>query len=348
MRSKKIGLFFGVVVVSFGIVVAPTVLAQTRTQTETQTRTQPIDVVEESVEEPAEPTVSRTTVTAPPTRIITTEEDIPTRTSLFFRNLKQQLQLVFTFNDTNDAALRLDFASENLQIASDIVTLTLDSRLLSLTNGLSSQAAKLVSQVNDSLNKLKAGDAAAITALNTELTAYYTKVNPIIARLKTSSAFSDKAGEFAEIFNKLDAEHAELQAFLEAQINEAPVAVTDRTITKDADNDGIDDELETEIGLDVFDFDTDQDSLSDLREIEFYGTDPTKVDTDGDGFRDGFEVMNNYNPAGEGTLQDHLQTKVEINGLQFISVKKTLPNLSPGTLKFLTDSVQKYQSPRQQ
>ncbi|MDP2708995.1 MAG: hypothetical protein Q8O93_03035, partial [bacterium] len=47
--------------------------------------------------------------------------------------------------------------------------------------------------------------------------------------------------------------------------------------------------------------DTDGDLLTDDREAEL-GTDPNNKDTDGDGFKDGVEVMSGYNPLGEGKL----------------------------------------------
>jgi len=50
--------------------------------------------------------------------------------------------------------------------------------------------------------------------------------------------------------------------------------------------------------------DTDNDGLIDARE-EFYGTDPKHPDSDGDGFSDGFEVLNGYNPMGEGKLKTY-------------------------------------------
>lgn len=47
--------------------------------------------------------------------------------------------------------------------------------------------------------------------------------------------------------------------------------------------------------------DKDSDGLPDDLE-SYYGTDPNKADTDADGFADGQEVFNNYNPLGEGKL----------------------------------------------
>lgn len=47
--------------------------------------------------------------------------------------------------------------------------------------------------------------------------------------------------------------------------------------------------------------DSDKDGLTDVME-KTYGTDPKNKDTDGDGFMDGVEVKNNYNPKGKGRL----------------------------------------------
>lgn len=47
--------------------------------------------------------------------------------------------------------------------------------------------------------------------------------------------------------------------------------------------------------------DTDGDTLTNAEEA-LYGTDPQKDDTDGDGYKDGDEVRNGYNPLGSGKL----------------------------------------------
>lgn len=49
--------------------------------------------------------------------------------------------------------------------------------------------------------------------------------------------------------------------------------------------------------------DTDKDGIYDKYEIEATKTDPNNPDTDGDGFSDGDEIKNGFNPLGEGKLE---------------------------------------------
>ena len=83
---------------------------------------------------------------------------------------------------------------------------------------------------------------------------------------------------------------------------EVPVTTTNR-FKGDMDGDGISDTEEKELGTSDFQFDTDGDGLSDNQEINKWKTDPLKTDTDGDGFSDGYEVLNGYNPAGQGKIK---------------------------------------------
>jgi hypothetical protein len=52
--------------------------------------------------------------------------------------------------------------------------------------------------------------------------------------------------------------------------------------------------------------DDDNDGLNYYQEL-IAGTDPEKADTDGDGFKDGQELGDGYNPIGPGTLQDFIE-----------------------------------------
>ena len=72
----------------------------------------------------------------------------------------------------------------------------------------------------------------------------------------------------------------------------------------DSDKDGLTDEEELILGTSINDIDTDQDDLTDREEAKVYGTDPLKADTDGDGYADGEEVKNGFNPKGPGKLLD--------------------------------------------
>ncbi len=61
------------------------------------------------------------------------------------------------------------------------------------------------------------------------------------------------------------------------------------------------DEYQSDLIIDFTAQDPDKDGLSNLQE-EFYGTDPNNADSDGDGFLDGQEVNNGFNPLGPGRL----------------------------------------------
>jgi len=70
----------------------------------------------------------------------------------------------------------------------------------------------------------------------------------------------------------------------------------------DNDGDGLDSDIESELGLDDNNSDVDGDGLTDGEEVNTYNTDPLNPDSDGDSFPDGTEVENGYNPLGEGSL----------------------------------------------
>ena len=48
--------------------------------------------------------------------------------------------------------------------------------------------------------------------------------------------------------------------------------------------------------------DSDGDGISNIDETNIYKTNPNNVDSDGDGFNDGWEIINGFNPNGLGRL----------------------------------------------
>ena len=70
----------------------------------------------------------------------------------------------------------------------------------------------------------------------------------------------------------------------------------------DKDLDKLDAQMEARIGTSDVNIDSDSDELSDYDEYYEYGTNPAKADTDGDGYSDGAEIRDGYNPLGAGKL----------------------------------------------
>ncbi len=87
-----------------------------------------------------------------------------------------------------------------------------------------------------------------------------------------------------------------------------PDSITTETTTvvepipeEDTDQDGLSDRREVELGTDPNKADTDGDGLNDGDEVLKFGTNPLNPDTDGDSFSDGQEIQNSYNPRGPGS-----------------------------------------------
>ncbi|HPC16914.1 MAG TPA: leucine-rich repeat domain-containing protein [Candidatus Hydrogenedentes bacterium] len=76
----------------------------------------------------------------------------------------------------------------------------------------------------------------------------------------------------------------------------ADVDYTGACSGEDADDDGLQDELENEIGTNPNKTDTDNDGISDYDEFVYYGTNPTRWDTDGDWASDWHEITSERNP----------------------------------------------------
>lgn len=70
----------------------------------------------------------------------------------------------------------------------------------------------------------------------------------------------------------------------------------------DSDSDGLTNDEEAMYGTDPTKIDTDGDDLTDRDEVKVFKTDPNNPDTDGDSYKDGEEVRNGYDPKGSGRL----------------------------------------------
>ncbi len=82
-------------------------------------------------------------------------------------------------------------------------------------------------------------------------------------------------------------------------INSNPVLVGEQI---DTDKDNLDDAREAELKTNPQNPDTDGDGLKDGDEVLVWNTDPLNPDSDSDGYKDGEEVKNGYNPRGAGKL----------------------------------------------
>lgn len=85
----------------------------------------------------------------------------------------------------------------------------------------------------------------------------------------------------------------------------------------DADGDGLADAFEQLRGLDAQVKDMDRDGLSDGDELRVYRTDPTKADTDGDGFTDPQELQRGYEPTGEGSMTAERQQQIQADAAKY-------------------------------
>ncbi len=81
-------------------------------------------------------------------------------------------------------------------------------------------------------------------------------------------------------------------------------AVPAESTPTDSDGDGLSDEEESSLGTSVQAVDTDGDGLYDYEEVHAYESDPRNPDSDDDGFEDGDEVLQGFNPNGDGNLRD--------------------------------------------
>jgi hypothetical protein len=93
-----------------------------------------------------------------------------------------------------------------------------------------------------------------------------------------------------------DAVTDEPEAVEEPVAAEVPTESGVAGIPGDSDGDGLEDAIESELGTDTFDLDTDDDGLTDGDEYYVYATGTRNPDSDGDGVTDGTETANGTDP----------------------------------------------------
>lgn len=108
-------------------------------------------------------------------------------------------------------------------------------------------------------------------------------------------------------------------------------------IDVDADNDGLSNAQEREIGTDPAKSDSDNDGLADGLEVNTYHTNPLISDSDSDGLNDGSEVnIYKTNPLLADTDGDYLNDGLEVNGWQ-ISVDEIQRHVTSNPLSSDSD-----------
>lgn len=106
---------------------------------------------------------------------------------------------------------------------------------------------------------------------------------------------------------------------------------------EDFDDDGLDNLQEYQKGTDPWKADSDEDGLSDIEELESYGTDPINEDTDGDFLLDGSEEKLGFDPLkadtnGNGVIdsKENILQEVESDNLSEVNTEDNtaLPSIS--------------------
>lgn len=258
---------------------------------------------------------------------------VPGALSLFFRDISQRMQLLWTIDSASDAALRLEFATDNITLVSGLMRLTNNPEVIERGDNLIKRATALVEVVNKTEERWSKGDADALQSISVRSQEYFKSAQELVDFTRSLSDDSVWRTSLGDTLGALNAQNEKVKASLAQMIQSNNNSAS--SLASDKDNDGIEDDDESKLGLSVTDYDSDKDGLSDKEEIERFGTDPTKADTDGDGYRDGVEIMKGFNPVGTGNFST---TTIKNDGFVFVKAKMTLPTLSPATIKLLQDA----------
>ncbi len=133
---------------------------------------------------------------------------------------------------------------------------------------------------------------------------YYFSNNRVVAPTNINQNINTDLNTNVETNTNVNTEvntNEDINANVDLNTNENTNEVnTNVSVGIDSDNDGLSDEEEKQLGTNHNNFDTDGDGLVDRVEVKIYLSDPLKKDTDSDGYNDGEEVINGYDPTKTG------------------------------------------------
>lgn len=233
---------------------------------------------------------------------------------IFWKKVGQKLVLFFTFDAIKDAEKKLEYAEENMLLAEFIIENSDNKSDQELAAELIDVANDYVQSITEkSQQLLDAGKGNEEVKILFENLAIHTQNKQMlldniknlidvtkVPQLGTALQNGNKLGTITT--NTLLNVGTELgiQPILAPKLT-IPAAVLE-FLKNDQDGDGLLDSKEDELGTSKFDFDTDHDGISDVQEVDVTKTNPLKADTDGDGFWDGYELINGYSPVGAQKL----------------------------------------------
>lgn len=158
--------------------------------------------------------------------------------------------------------------------------------------------------------RLKARDSKVISdvkQLQTALEMYYTEYGSYPETIQDNDNFFDYISEIPNHPGITGGECQGQESYVYESDDQGEFYTLEYCLAKGNSATQPGDNTATPYGISLEDMksnntDSDLDGLMDYEEIMVYQTDPRDDDTDGDGFEDGDEVKNGYNPAGEGEL----------------------------------------------
>lgn len=265
----------------------------------------------------------------------------PSSWSLFWTKEMQDLSLLVTVNSIADATKRVKYSEESIQLAKFVITESDDASHSGIMIDLIKRSEDLIINLNSNKDKflLKDNQSAKNLAQNIAVHLKHREDTMITVSTKIGADVLRNGGISGVVFSTAFDDLKSAVVKFRQEITEAAKTLSNKvrgtgTFKNDQDRDGVPDDMEKEMGLSIADPDTDGDGLSDKKEIEVYGTDPTKVDTDGDGFWDGMEIINGYNPLGNGKLDDKAIKQRSANSEKFFERLKTQRLLTTSTLNY--------------